>query len=375
MERSLFPEEPPVEGHVEALIALSLVPGIGSGRIRALVGRFGSAYVALRASERELATVPGIGPATARAIRSFRGFDRVREQVSLARRVGARILEYGSPQYPALLRETYDPPAFLWVRGTLTEMDAQSVAVVGTRRPSDYGSRMTRAFAAELARNGVTVVSGLAYGIDVVAHRAALEAGGRTIAVLGSGVDRIYPGHHERLASDIVRNGALLSEYPLGAAPDAPNFPRRNRVISGLTLGTLVVEAYQSGGALITAREALDQNRDVFAIPSALDNDAGEGCNALIRDGHARLVTSVDDILADLGIQPNALPSPADGPIRLPMLPEERRLYALLSNEPVHIDVLCEKTGLDAAGALVLLLTMEFKGMVRQLAGKYFVRD
>lgn len=373
MERTLFPEASPVDGEMEALIALSMVQGVGPGRIRALRERFGSAKAAFSASERRLATVPGIGPATARAIRTFSQFGVVRDQVVRARRAGARMLPEASAHYPSLLRETFDPPSFLWVRGTVTELDARAVAVVGTRKPSDYGKRVTQTLVRGLTRAGVTIVSGLAYGVDAIAHRAALEAGGRTVAVLGSGVDRVYPGHHAQLAQSIALNGALLSEYPLGAAPDGQNFPRRNRVISGLALGTLVVEAYETGGALITARLALEQNREVFAVPSAIDSDSGRGTNRLIRDGHAKLVASVEDILCELGLE-----APDEGgheaPAREPLQPEERHVYALLTDRPLHIDRICEMTGLDAAGALVLLLGLEFKQYARQLAGKYFLR-
>ena len=373
MEHSLFPERRPIRDEVEALVALSLVNGIGPGRIRSLIATLGAATAVFAASEKRLATVPGIGPATARAIRSFRDFPRVRDQLARARRVGARMLPFGSNRYPALLRETFDPPAFLWIRGTMTEMDARSVAVVGTRRPTDYGSRVTRTLSAGLARAGITVVSGLAYGVDVIAHRAALEAGGRTIAVMGSGVDRIYPPHHARLAADIVRNGALLSEYPMGAAPDAPNFPRRNRLISGLTLGTLVVEAYPTGGALITAELALEQNREVFAVPAAIDNDAGRGTNALIRDGQAKLTTCVEDVLTELGLE-SLIAGDGDDARREPLTPEERHVHDILGTEPLHIDTICERTGLDAAGALVILLALEFKQYVRPLGGRFFVR-
>lgn len=373
MERSLFPEERPADDEVAALVALSLVPGIGPGRIRALLTRLGSAAAVLSAPERVLATVPGVGPATARAIRTFRPHARVRDQLARARRVGARLLAQSNPRFPQLLQETYDPPAFFWIRGSLTQMDERAVAVVGTRRPSDYGSRVTRALCTELARAGITVVSGLAYGVDVVAHRAALDAGGRTIAVLGSGVDRIYPAHHARLAKDIIRNGALLSEYPMGAKPDAPNFPRRNRIISGLTLGTLVTEAYATGGALITAKLALDQNREVFAVPSAIDNDAGRGANQLIRDGQAKLTTCVEDVLIELGLE-DSRPSPEAPAERDPLTPEEQRICACLSDRPIHLNTLCEQTGMETATALVILLTLEFKGRVRQLAGKHFIR-
>ena len=360
-------------GEAEAIVALSLVPGVGPGRIQTLLRHLGSGRAAFRAPAHVLSALPGIGPATAGAIRRFDQFEAVRRQFVRARRCGAQLLAVGHGHYPALLREIYDPPAFLWMRGDLTEADGRAVAVVGTRRPTDYGRRVAASLSAGLARAGLTVVSGLAYGIDVEAHRAALEAGGRTLAVLGSGVDRIYPGHHIRIARDIVRSGAILSEYPMGAAPDAVNFPRRNRVISGLCLGTLVVEAYDSGGALITAKLALEQNREVFAVPSSIYNDAGEGANALIRAGAAKLVTRVRDVLEELDV--DVLVDEPDETVRTETLNrDERSVYTVLGPEPVHVDVICERSGLDSASALVILLNLEFKQYVRQLAGMRFVR-
>ncbi|GIV59836.1 DNA-processing protein DprA [Rhodocaloribacter litoris] len=359
----------------EALVALSMAPGVGPGRIRSLVARFGSAAAALQAPARVLATVPGIGPQTAAAVAAFDGHAAVTEQFERAERVDATLVTAWDPAFPPLLREIYDPPAFLWVRGTLAEADAKAIAIVGTRRATAYGKQVAYDFAAGLARHGFTVVSGLAYGIDAAAHRGALEAGGRTLAVLGSGVDRIYPARHARLAQAIIEQGALLSEYALGAAPDAPNFPRRNRLISGLTRGTLVVEAFETGGALITARLALEQNREVFAVPSPVHSRAGVGSNRLIQQGYARLVLSVEDMLAELGL---ILDEPPDEPAPVPppaLDPLERRLYdALDDTTPVHIDTLCTRTGLDPSTALVYLLNLEFKGLVRQMAGKQFFR-
>lgn len=362
---------------VRALVALSLVPGVGPGRTRALIGRFGTAAAALAAPRSLLAGVPGVGPQTAEAIAAFDGQALVDAQLIRAEKVGADLITAWDPRFPKLLRQIYDPPVFLWIRGEITAQDDRAIAIVGTRKPTDYGRQAAADLAAGLAEQGFTIVSGLAYGIDGAAHRAALEAGGRTLAVLGSGVDRIYPSSHAQLARSIVSQGALLSEYALGAAPDAPNFPRRNRIVSGLAVGTLIVEAYEDGGALITARLAVEQNREVFAIPSPVRSKAGAGTNRLIQQGHAKLVMSVDDILTELGaVEPAAQTTPAESRQAPPDLNGiEKQLYDALTNEPIHIDTLCVRTNLDTSTALVYLLGLEFKGVVRQMAGKQFFRS
>ncbi|MEM1271980.1 MAG: DNA-processing protein DprA [Bacteroidota bacterium] len=355
-----------------ALIALSMVPGVGAGRLRALVAELGSAVAVLGATRRQIQRVPGIGRATAEAIAASHPEGDVEAQLRRAEQVEADLVPAWSDTYPARLREIYDAPAFLWQRGTLGAADDQSIAIVGTRRPSRYGLNQARQFAAELVRQGFTVVSGLAYGIDAAAHEGALDAGGRTLAVLGSGVDRIYPHRHVRLAHRILEAGALLSECALGAAPDAPNFPRRNRIVSGLTLGTLVVEAYEAGGALITARCALEQNREVFACPGDAGRPSSAGTNQLIQHGHAKLVQSVDDILDELLLpSANTAKSPAPAP-DLP--PNEQLVWDALTDVPIHLDVLCRTAGIDPSTALVRLLSLEFKGLVQQLGGKQFCR-
>ncbi len=377
MELSLFPDGAGIDEDEErALIALSLVPGVGPGRIRALLARFGSPAAVMAASRRALSEAPGVGPQTADAIAGINVKEAVETQISRARKVGADLLSVGSRGFPRLLSQIYDPPALLWKRGAITEADDRAIAIVGTRRATDYGRRVAHDFAWELAREGYTIVSGLAYGIDAAAHAGALEAGGRTLAVLGSGVDRIYPSSHVRLAKAITEQGAVLSEYPLGSNPDAPNFPKRNRIISGLSLGTLVVEAYASGGALITARLALEQNREVFAIPGLIHSKAGEGSNRLIRDGHAKLVNSIGDILAELNPAsvPRASASDVGSLVDLKLNDIEKKLFEALSDQPLHIDTLCLNTCVDASTALVYLLGLEFKGLVRQMAGKQFMR-
>lgn len=374
MTLPLFRADPHDAAERRALVALSLVPGVGPGRIRLLLARFGAASDVLAAPARALATVPGIGVQTAAAIARFDDEGEVERQFARAEATGATMLTAWDDAFPRLLRETFDPPAFLWVRGRLDDRDASSVAVVGTRRATEYGRRTAYHFAAGLAEAGYTIVSGLAHGIDAAAHRGALEAGGRTIAVLGSGVDRIYPARHAALAREIERAGAVLSEYAMGAAPDAPNFPRRNRIVSGLARGTLVVEAYETGGALITARLALEQNREVFAVPSPIHSPAGAGANTLIQRGYAKLVSRVEDVLEELepavGVSGTALPeTPAS------LAPGEAQLLAVLGPEPMPIDAVCSASGMDPASALVHLLGLEFKGLVHQLGGQQFLRS
>lgn len=368
-----------------ALIGLSLVPGVGAGRMRALLARFGTASAVMTASRRALTQVDGIGPQTAAAITAFDDYAAVEAQLERAAQIEATLITPWDERFPQRLRQIYDPPAFLWMRGTLTPADERALAIVGTRRCTDYGRQQAHRFAQALVQHGFTVVSGLAYGIDGAAHRGALDAGGRTIAVLGSGVNRIYPSKHTRLARAITQRGALLSEYPLDAAPDASNFPERNRIVSGMTLGTLVVESHREGGALITARMAVEQNREVFAIPNMVGRTAGIGTNRLIQRGHAKLVLDVDDILDELPV-PDQPPSAhaaggvqdadpaADAPATASLNTVERKLYEALGHEPVHIDTLCAQTGIDPSTALVYLLSLEFKGLIRQMAGKQFYR-
>ncbi len=365
------------DDEIRALVALSLVPGIGPGRIRTLMSYFGSARAALRASRSALECVPGIGAQIGAAIAEFRSDDVVDQQFERADKVGAELITVWDDRYPELLRQIYDPPTFIWVRGDLREVDKRAIAIIGTRRATDYGRRIAHDFASELAGRGFTIVSGMAYGIDAAAHRGAMAAGGRTIAVLGSGVDRIYPAEHLNLANQIIEHGALISEFPLGAAPDAPNFPRRNRIVSGLTLGVLVVEAHEKGGALITARLAIEQNREVFAIPGSLYSAAGAGCNRLIQRGHAKLVLNVDDIISELGVMTGESSSaPEDKSEIVSQLSDiESLLYNALDSTPVHIDTLCARINVEPSTALVYLLSLEFKGLVRQMAGKQFLRE
>jgi DNA processing protein len=386
MRLPLQPQDPSPEldpaQERRALVGLSLVSGVGASRLRGLLAHFEAPSAVFRASRSTLTQVDGIGPQTAEAILTFDDRAAVEDELARADALGAELVSPWDERFPARLQEIYDPPAFLWMRGTLPETEAPMVTVVGTRRCSDYGRTQAHHLSAELARRGFTVVSGLAYGIDAAAHKGALDAGGRTIAVLGSGVGHIYPQKHTALAERIEDQGAVLSEYRLDADPDAPNFPERNRIVSGVSLGTLVVESYEEGGALITARLAIEQNREVFAVPGAVTKDSSAGTNRLIQRGHAKLVMTVEDVLEELPDVTVAEPAEVDADTVTGTEPdptgdlsdEEALLYEALSDTPIHVDALCEETGLDPSTALPLLLQLEFKGLVRQLAGKQFRR-
>ena len=293
----------------ERLILLNLIPDVGSTPLRRLLDQFGDLDRVWQAGVRELRQVEGIGPLLAQRIAAGCRNERlVGEEVALAQRAGVRIVTLEDADYPTLLREIPDPPLVLYVRGTLPDPAAPAVAIVGSRHASRYGVEIAERLAYDLALRGLTVISGLARGIDGAAHRGALKAQGRTLAVLGNGLSRIYPPEHEPLAKQIVEQGAVISEYPMQMAPLAQNFPRRNRLISGLSLGVVIVEAAQRSGALITADMALEQGREVFAVPGPITRRTSQGTHHLLKQG-ARLVTSAEDILEELslGVQPVAV--------------------------------------------------------------------
>ena len=299
--------------------------------------------------------------------RSELDLDREMERIDAVR---AHVLTWESPDYPRLLLQTNAPPPVLYVKGELREEDAWAVAVVGTRQASTYGREVTRRLAGTLALSGITVVSGLARGIDGVAHRAALEAGGRTIAVFGCGIDHVYPAEHRKLAAQIAASGALVTDYPLGTKPEGRNFPPRNRIISGLSLGVLVTNAGKSSGALITAEFAAEQGRDVFAVPGSILTQGSIGTNRLIQDG-AKLVTGAEDILEELNLTMVAEQTKARQ-----VLPEDETEAALLTHlsaEPTHVDELQQQIDLPISQVTSTLALMELKGMVRQVGGMKYV--
>jgi len=350
-------------------VGFNRVQGIGPLRLRALLDTFGSVERAWHASVQQLRGA-GLDSRSARNLvraRSELDLDREMERIVAS---GAHVLTWETPGYPRLLMQTNAPPPVLYVEGDLREDDAWAVAVVGTRRASTYGLEVTRRLSGALARNGITVVSGLARGIDGVAHVAAIEAGGRTIAVFGCGIDHIYPAEHRKLAAQIAVNGALVSDYPIGTRPEGRNFPPRNRIISGLSLGVLVTDAGKSSGALITAEFAAEQGRDVFAVPGSILAQGSIGTNRLIQDG-AKLVTGVADILEELNLTMVAEQTRARQ-----VLPEDETEAALLrqlSAEPTHVDEIRQKANLPISQVTSTLALMELKGMVRQVGGMKYV--
>jgi len=367
----------------ERLIALNLVPEIGSARVRRLLEAFETLERLWQASASELQQVEGIGPILAeRLLAGCRDARLVYHEMALAQRHGVTILALGDEAYPARLKEIHDPPLALYQRGTWMERDAIAIGIVGARRASFYGQQVSERLAYDLALRGVTIVSGLARGIDAAAHRGALKAGGRTIAVLGSGLNQIYPPEHAELATQVAAQGILLSEYPMTAEPLPHHFPQRNRLISGLSLGVVVVEATQRSGALITADCALEQGRDVFAVPGHIDSPASRGTHHLLKQG-AKLVTSVDDILEELRLSPmpvSETPKPTaepGAPVAIADVSETERLLIgqLSADEPVDVDGLSEKTGLPASTCTATLLQLELKRVVKQLPGQRFIRN
>jgi DNA processing protein len=297
------------------------------------------------------------------------------EQLKRLNKLGGRIITLWDKEYPDLLRKIYDPPAFLFILGKLKEADARSLALVGTRHPTPYGHSVAESLTRDIAQHSLTIVSGLARGVDTIVHSTALKYKTRTIAVIGSGLDVPYPPENKKLMEHIAEAGAVISEFAMGTKPDAPNFPRRNRIISGLSLGTIVVESAEEGGALITAATALDQNREVFAVPGNITEKRSSGPNKLIRDGRAKLITNAQDIFDELASQLRLSFDQNESALSVELTPTERLLYQILADEPIHIDTLSEQTDMSTSDALVTLLSLEFKGMVRQLPGKLFVRS
>lgn len=362
----------------------SLTDQVGPITFGRLIERFGSAQAALGAGVRQLESVEGIGPATAETIARSRDRADVACEVALAARHDVRIICRDDEEFPAPLRHIPDPPICLYVRGRLQPTDALAIAVVGSRRSTLYGREQAYRFGYQLAQRGMTVVSGLARGIDGESHKGALAAGGRTLAVLGNGLASVYPPEHRELADRVAAGGALISELPMTTPPDTGNFLPRNRLIAGLSLGVLVVEAARRSGALSTAARASEYNREVFAVPGRVDSDYSVGTNALIRDQHAKLVTSADDILDELGEVGQTLrgtdeETEAEGEPNLfhvqPTLSgDEQAVCAKLDHDPRSVDQLAAAAGLPESRVASTLIMLQLKGLARQLPGNLFVR-
>lgn len=377
---------------LEALMSLNLVGEIGSIRLGKLLKYFDKPESILKASPDKLMAVSGIGKEIARKIYSFKKEDLDKE-FALARKCSLKIITLEDKDYPENLKHIPDPPIVLYIKGELKEQDKFSIAIVGSRRASFYGLSSAEKFAGDLSNLSFTIVSGMARGIDTYAHKGALGQGGRTIAVMGSGFNHIYPIENKELAEEISSNGAVISEFPVDSRPLPQNFPCRNRVISGLSLGVVVVEAARNSGALITADFALEQGREVFALPGKIDSSTSFGTNSLIKQG-AKLVSNIEDIIEELNIKStsniaffnqsdkanelNLIDSSSqikqDNVIMPELTFEESVLYNTLSREPLHLDDIVDSSGLDISRVLSVLLTLEMKRLICQLPGKQFAR-
>ncbi len=369
-------------------LTLALVPGVGSTHFIRLLARFQSPALVLNAGESALRDI--VGKQLAQRIVAYSEVVDLEGQIRALRDCGGSIITMNDPAYPLLLGEIYDPPLVLFSRGQLFESDRNAVAIVGTRKASPYGIRMAEKLGRELAARSITVVSGMALGIDTAAHRGALDAGGRTIAVLGCGVDVVYPPRNADLVEEIATSGCVLSQFPMGSSPSRNHFPIRNRILSGMTLGTLVVQAPIRSGALITAHAAVEQGREVFAVPGEIGVYNSQGPHALIREG-AKLVETVDDILVELNIPsdirvavPQTVPavatdSPteaiAPNPAPAPALPgseEDKDILSVLAPNGSYVDEIAAACRVSISEALSRLTMLELKGLVRQFSGKRF---
>ncbi|MEF3275032.1 MAG: DNA-processing protein DprA [Chloroflexus sp.] len=351
-------------------LGFNLIPGIGPLRLARLIEHCGSVTAAWHASDMAMAAA-GLDSRSIAGLKAARQTLDLDAELSRLHAAGVTPLSIADPAYPPLLRMIPAPPPLLYLRGAITPADQRAIAIVGTRHPSPYGREATRRIARDLAAAGLTIVSGLALGIDTIAHTAALEANGRTIAVLASGVDRIYPERNRALAQQIAAVGALVSDYPLGTPPAPLNFPPRNRIIAGLSLATLVVEAGAQSGALLTVQFALDQGRDVLAVPGSIFNPLSIGPHQLIRDG-AAIVTSARDVLDVLNLA--SCNTMDESPLELALTPEEEAIYRVVAAEPQHIDVIGRAANQSAAATAAALALLELKGLVRQVVPLYYAR-
>ncbi len=374
--------------HILEWLAISLTPGLGPTKARKLVEHFGSAEAVFHASLTELEST-GIQAVTAQSIATGKSAEMAREEIARAASAGVAVISGEDPCYPARLKEIYDPPMVLYVRGNPEVLRQPGIAMVGTRHPTPYGSGMAERLSCDLAGQGLVIISGMARGVDTASHRGAIAAKGKTVAVFGTGVDVIYPKENSRLLEQILAlGGALISEFPLGAPAFPQNFPIRNRIISGMSVGVLVVEAAEYSGTRITARCALEQNRDVFAVPGNVTNKNSWGPNTLIKQG-AKLVATWEDVWEDLPAEVKLAlsppPSPESGSATSASLfpdeglpPHEKRILGLLkADEATHIDELVERleTEMSSSEIFAALFELELTGKVRQMPGKNFVKS
>jgi DNA processing protein len=354
-------------------IALSMVPRVGDVHARVLMDHYGCAGEVFRASRRELETIPGIGEIRARGIRTFRSFRMAEEELAWADKASVDVLIYGTPRYPRRLRHCPDAPVVLYARGVMHE-PMKAVAIIGTRKPTPGGLQAVEAFVAGLAAHGIQVISGLAQGIDTEAHRSALKHGLSTIGVLGHGLDILYPPSNARLARKMTDQGALITEFRNGTMPDASNFPRRNRIVAGLSDAVIVVETDLKGGSMITAGLAFGYDRDLFALPGRVTDEKSRGCNHLIRENKAMLVTSPEDLVRAMNWDlPERNPRQQQASLFVDLNPEESRVMELIRKAgSLDADAIGHGAGLRSSILSGILLSLEMKGLVRALPGKCY---
>jgi len=359
---------------LSAILSLLSINGLGSHRILKLHQQFPDIQEIFSTSLKRLMEVPGIDIKLAKRIKNNVDQEFVTRQLNLLKNSPFKITTIFDDDYPDRLKNIYDPPVVLFRHGEFLPQDEDAIAIVGTRNPDHYGKEVATLLVSQLVEQNITIVSGFARGIDTIAHKTAIEKGGRTIAVLGNGIDRIYPPENRLLREKIIAQGVYCSEFPFGTKPDAVNFPRRNRIISGLSLGTVVVSAGEKSGALLTAYYALDQNREVFAVPGRITDEKSVGTNRLIQKG-AKLVSSVDDILDEIDANRRFPRQPRQIEIVFKFEDEEEKvIYESLSSDPIHIDDLAHLLNKNTYSILATLLSLELKGAVRQLAGKMFIK-
>jgi len=362
-----------------ALIILNLLPGLGPVGIGNLIDKLGEPRAILETSERELRQISGLRKSVLESIIHWEKIVDIERELALIKEKGIRIITIIDDEYPFYLKNIHSPPTVLYIKTSSPFEFIPSIAIVGTRKASPYGEKITKELSMELSMRGFIIVSGMARGIDSIAHKAALDAGGRTVAVLGCGVDVVYPKENEELAEQIQAQGAIISEFGMGTSPSRENFPRRNRIISGLSLGVIVTEASARSGSLITARFALEQGREIFSVPGKINTTNSEGVNSLISNG-AKLVQNVEDILFELQptmhtnkiMRKKTRESISLKPTNLS--PEEKKIYDTLSDEPVYIDNIMDKTQLSIGTLSQILLTLELKKIIRQVPWKMFIR-
>lgn len=353
------------------------IEGIGIIKLLRLVHEFGSIDNIFNINKKIFQTDGKLNIELAerinRATGNFDPFDpNFQDEIQQLEKANIKVITYWDENYPQQLKNIYYPPLILYILGNYKQEDEQSISIVGTRKSTDYGKSITNQFAFYLAEQNITIISGMARGIDSIAHKAALKANGRTIAIVGSGFDYIYPPENTHLFNEIIENGAVISEFPLGTKPDAQNFPKRNRIIAGLSLGTLVIETKENGGAMQTAKFALDQNKEVFAIPGNLTSEQSRGTNILIQRNGAKLVTEPEDILIELQLKLKPIIGQNIPNQNLDLSLFEEKIYQILNDTPKQIDLVATESMLSISETLVNLLSLEFKGLVQQLPGKLF---